>query len=302
VRIYYPTSGGPYPVIIFSHGAGGARNVAPALLEYWAAAGYVVIAPTHEDSITMRDGRNRIDGILRSFALDPRVRLSRVEDVKFIIDRLPGIEVYVPQLRGRVDATIVGAGGHSAGAMTAMLLAGARGDMASNGPGGPEAGDVSDGRVRCALVLSGQGFSGGGSAFTEDSWKGVDIPMFVMTGSLDWSDKTRQTVESRQDPYRYAPAGSKYLAVIEGAAHMSFTGRAAKLEEGIDARWIEGYLGGPEVDAVEGYDQEAIFGWIQQSTLAFWDLYLKGDEAAAAFLTSDGVGRLGDGAVHFESK
>src|SRR5580698_6059441 len=49
LTVYYPVGQGhwPFPIIIFSHGAGGSKDGYRYLGSYWAAHGYVVIHPTH---------------------------------------------------------------------------------------------------------------------------------------------------------------------------------------------------------------------------------------------------------------
>src|SRR6266436_7475404 len=54
VRFLIPKSGGPFPVIVFSHGAGGSGQNYFPLTGFWATHGYVVIQPTHNDSIALR--------------------------------------------------------------------------------------------------------------------------------------------------------------------------------------------------------------------------------------------------------
>jgi predicted dienelactone hydrolase len=51
VRVVHPASGGPHPLIVFSHGDGGSREGVTELGRAWAASGYVVVAPTHADSV-----------------------------------------------------------------------------------------------------------------------------------------------------------------------------------------------------------------------------------------------------------
>ena len=45
---------GPFPLIVFSHGAGGDRSAFESLGNDLAAHGYVVVFPTHADSIKLR--------------------------------------------------------------------------------------------------------------------------------------------------------------------------------------------------------------------------------------------------------
>src|SRR6476619_4898378 len=50
VSIEYPTRGGPFPVIVWSHGYGGSSQSYEPLVSFWVSNGYVVIRPTHADT------------------------------------------------------------------------------------------------------------------------------------------------------------------------------------------------------------------------------------------------------------
>ena len=43
-----------FPLVVFSHGAGGSRATFPDLTAHWASHGYIVVLPTHADSIELR--------------------------------------------------------------------------------------------------------------------------------------------------------------------------------------------------------------------------------------------------------
>ncbi|MFN9975583.1 MAG: chlorophyllase/cutinase-like alpha/beta fold protein, partial [Phycisphaerae bacterium] len=43
LRVHFPTAGGPYPVVLFSHGFGGDRSTFAPIGQHWASHGYVVI-------------------------------------------------------------------------------------------------------------------------------------------------------------------------------------------------------------------------------------------------------------------
>ncbi len=322
LKVYYPEqprSGStskagdksPFPVIIFSHGAGGNREVAPELLSFWASHGYVVFAATHQDSLSLAKARGEetsMKEILTKFGTDPQFRISRVEDDRLIIDSLTTLPRLVPELEGKLDATRIGVGGHSAGAMTAVLMGGAIMDMPVNGVGGPEVEGLKEARVAATLLLSGQGITRGPGdrqmgAIKENTWEDCDGPMMVMTGSLDDSAETGQTAASRKDPYIYAPPGDKYLLFIEGAAHMSFTGRAAGREGRGSGKLQNLLLGRGELQKeIEKYDQDAIFTLIESNSLAYWDAYLKADAGAKAFLQSDAPGAAAEGMLEYEYK
>ena len=53
IRISYPDTAGRLPVIIFSHGNGSKGDMYQGFTDYWASHGYLVIQPTHIDSISL---------------------------------------------------------------------------------------------------------------------------------------------------------------------------------------------------------------------------------------------------------
>jgi len=120
LKIYYPDAAGPFPVIIFSHGALASKDCYSALGQYWASFGYVSIHPSHGDSIADSGYR----GTLREAISDPAAWKNRPEDVSFIIDSFADLERLVPQLKGQLDFRHIGVGGHSFGAYTAALIGG----------------------------------------------------------------------------------------------------------------------------------------------------------------------------------
>src|SRR5205823_1559023 len=54
VAVCFPKEAGRYPVIVFSHGAGGSGPRVLALPKFWASHGYVVLVPTHADSVALQ--------------------------------------------------------------------------------------------------------------------------------------------------------------------------------------------------------------------------------------------------------
>jgi predicted dienelactone hydrolase len=307
VRVHFPAVQGKnlLPIIVFSHGMGGSRDVAPELMEYWAGHGFAVFCPTHEDSTKLRrkDGQS-LDPqeMLLEFGMDDDKRVSRVEDDLLILDSLAEIEHQVPELAGRLDALHVGIGGHSAGAMTAMLLAGAKNDL----PSGEKQHSFREPRFTCALVLSGQGV--GQAGFKQSSWAGISIPMMVMSGSEDYAI-TKTDPQRRCDPYTFAPAGGKYLLYFDGAVHSSFVGGAAELQRAAQSkdglsRHQQAALKfkGETLDTILATDQVAVFDAVERASLGFWEAYLKGDKQAQAWLDSGAPARELTSALHYSHK
>src|SRR4029077_19202514 len=50
LRVHFPGGNGPFPLIVWSHGAGGSKDNYLTLMEHWASHGYITIQPTHSDS------------------------------------------------------------------------------------------------------------------------------------------------------------------------------------------------------------------------------------------------------------
>jgi dienelactone hydrolase len=100
---------GPYPMVLFAHG----YDVTPAfytpLLERWAAAGYVVVAPTFPILSGTPGGASHVD-YEQTFA-----------DGSFVITQVLGLGAGDP-LAGLVDAQRIAAAGHSDGEVISFGL------------------------------------------------------------------------------------------------------------------------------------------------------------------------------------
>lgn len=279
-KVYYPRSGGPYPVILFSHGFGGNKDAFGPIGQHWASYGYVVIHPSHDDGFGRREADPRKDGDHKLADQSRRGRLlgrlnnpekigDRVADLVLILDNLDELPKSVPGLKGKIDAKSIGVSGHSFGAYTAMLIGGVTVDL-----GKDQGQSFFDNRVKCILPISGQGT--GQQGLTEKSWDALKLPMMTITGTRD-QGAGGQGVEWKKEPYKYSPAGHKFLVVIDGANHFSFGG-------GLGGR------GGGVSDIVK------------LCSTHFWDAYLKDSEAAKKYLQSDQLVEDADGMCAFEKK
>jgi dienelactone hydrolase len=199
VRIIHPKAEGKFPVILFSHYAGGSNDEYERLAAHWAGHGYVSLLPDHADSPAV--GGQRGPQALQGWR-------DRALDLRFLLDSLGEIERAVPALRGKLDAGAIGAGGHYIGAHSAGLLAG----MKVFGPNG-EAETFADPRIKAVLMLSP---TGRGQGLTENSWKEMDLPLLVMTGPDDVSRRTGNDAAWRTEPFRLAAPGQKLLVSVKG--------------------------------------------------------------------------------------
>lgn len=109
----YPDAAGPFPLIAFSHGNGGHPRKFSQLFEAWAAAGFVVVAPTFPLS------NDEVPGSTSVFDLS-----NQPGDVSHAITaalRMNGERGSF--LEARVDPDQIGVGGMSLGGATTYMLA-----------------------------------------------------------------------------------------------------------------------------------------------------------------------------------
>jgi predicted dienelactone hydrolase len=288
VTVRYPRANGTrtrasWPLVVFSHGAGGSRAAFPELTTHWASHGYVVVVPTHADSVALRALRQNAR---RAFDVD---QLDRLADVVLVVDSLEQIEKKMDGFHGRramrIDRDRIGIAGHSAGALTAQMAVGVKVRL-SRGSGESELKSVGDPRFKAAIVISGQGTIN--RMLTRDSWNELARPFLVITGSKDVVPISRETPESRQEPFLLARPGQKFLLFIEGATHSSYAGRATMPASG--------------APLVTDADLRMITGVTSSATLAFWDAYLENDDHAREYLASDDLVKFAGGRAQLKRK
>jgi predicted dienelactone hydrolase len=279
VKIYFPKSGGgPFPVILFSHGLGGTRDTYEYLGRHWASHGYVCVHLQHlgSDSAVWQDTapRDRM-ATLRDAAKDPRNAIERPKDVTFAIDQTEALNKSDPTFKGRLDLDHIGIAGHSFGAYTVLASAG----QVFIGPRGNEM-SLPDPRITAAIAMSAPAQKRADDLL-DKSYAKIKIPILHMTGTLDTSPVVpTTTAEDRRIPFDHIRAPNQYLIVFKDGDHMIFSGR--------------GRMTGGEKDA-------EFQKLIKESSLAFWDAYLKGDAKAQAWLKDDFDDVLGENGS-FETK
>lgn len=272
VRIYHPdeTGDAAYPVIVFSPGLGGSRDMYRYLGEYWAAHGYVCMHVQHpgSDDAVWKDQARPVRRLAKA-AADTDNFVNRPQDVSFALDRLTACNQDASfALHGRLDLSRIGMAGHSFGAYTTMALAGQR---FRRGSGTME--HLADPRIKAAIAMSTpvKNRSGipGGHGYAE-----IAIPVYHLTGTLDSDPLGTPDPALRRVPYDQTRRAEAYLLTLDGGDHMVFSGQRRRGDGTHDAEFHR---------------------LIQESTTAFWDAWLKEDAAAMAWLKDDGFSdALGD--------
>jgi len=269
VRVTMPKGNGKYPVIIWSHGAFGSKDGYDPLVKFWAESGYVIIQPTHSDSLSLMSAEERRKALsyLSQGKFPPGIFKNwreRVLDIKFVLNSLDKLSEIVPELSSRIDASKIGVGGHSYGAFTTQVVAGATVRTLNGGRF-----SLTDERPIAFIAISPSGPDG---LFDTKSFAEIKRPMLLITGSNDFG-RGGQPASWRKRAYELLPEGEKFLLWIEGAYHdfggISGLSRAAR-------KWFAPRLMGGE--------NQKHLEIVRTVTLAFWDAYLKGDEKAKEFL------------------
>ncbi|MCA3237573.1 MAG: alpha/beta hydrolase [Curvibacter sp.] len=201
---YSPKSTGCRGVAIVSPGAGGSEKGYQYLGEAMSSLGYLAIVVGHQES-----GRSALREHLRGNGL--RERLSELmTDPNAYRGRFMDIAAAKEWAASKCNAPESILIGHSMGAATTMMEAGARNKLGLNGTDSFSA----------YIALSPQGT---GSIFPQNAWADIKRPVLSLTGTRD-DELGGASWETRTEPYMNMPAGCKWLGVIDGATHMNFAG------------------------------------------------------------------------------
>ena len=220
VRLYWPAQAAPgqrVPLIVFSHGIGGSRRGYRYLGDYWSAQGYASLHVQHvgSDGQVWLGNPFGMAGRLQAAAQDTEA-IARVGDIRFALDQLLKSE------RGAlIDPRRLVAAGHSYGANTTLLLAGAQ--VARQGM--PLL-DLHEPRFTAAIVISAPPFYGEADAGA--ILHAVSIPMLHITATEDeiLIPGYRSGAKDRLALFEATGSATKALAVFEGGSHSIFTDRA----------------------------------------------------------------------------
>lgn len=177
-KVFWPDSKlhpGPRPLVIVSHGLGGSRMGYRYLGEALAKSGFVAVHPQHLGSDRALWSRNPFTllGNFRDAAQDGNA-VARAFDVSFVINHI----LKMPNSPVKIDPDRIAIAGHSYGANTAMLIAGAKVSREQ------VLQSFNDARVKAAIIISAPPFYGDedlGAILGE-----ITIPTLHITGTNDF--------------------------------------------------------------------------------------------------------------------
>ena len=219
VKLYLPPATArrePVPLIVFSHGMGGSREGYSYLGANWAARGYASLHVQHVGSDSRLWSGNPLDMISRlQSAANEREAVNRVRDLGFALDAV----LADPQFAGVIDPARILAAGHSYGANTALLAAGAE----FSRPQGKLT--YRDSRILGAVIISAPPFHG--ETDPEAVVRTIGIPTLHITATGD-EIRIPGYLSDYQDRLRVftATGGTrKTLVAFRDGSHSMFTDR-----------------------------------------------------------------------------
>jgi predicted dienelactone hydrolase len=206
-------------LVVFSHGIGGSREGYSYLGRYFAAHGYGSLHVQHV-------GSDRQVWMGNPFALAARLgeaaqaseAVNRVQDLRYALDQLLASPV-----GARFDGRRIAAAGHSYGANTTMLIAGALVQQQGRSV------SLRDPRISAAIVISAPPFYGQGDP--QAILSAIELPTLHITATQDVIQipgyvsglQDRIDVFNAMGSERAVP---KVLAVFKDGSHSIFTDRA----------------------------------------------------------------------------
>jgi predicted dienelactone hydrolase len=212
-------------IAIVSPGAGGSEQGYRYLGEALSSLGYLTVVTGHQESgmrvLREQTFRNGLRRGLAELITDPDAYRGRFMDIGAATG-------WAQDQCGSSKSVLIG---HSMGAATAMIAAGARNHLGANGTNSFSA----------YIALSPQG---AGLIFPENAWADITVPMLMLTGTRD-TELGGGSWETRTEAFKNMPAGCKWLGVIEGATHMNFAGIGrSRSVEAVTAQTIGAFLVG----------------------------------------------------------
>lgn len=225
VMVYKPSSGVCQGVALISHGAGGSEKGYAYLGAAMADDGYLALVVGHQES-GPQAVQAQISGKSVSEGLASLITESKAYQARFM-----DLSAAKEWAQGQCNSKVAFLLGHSMGAATVMMAAGARNKLNMK--------DKSEYSAYIALSPQGSGL-----IFPDNAWRVIQHPVLMLTGTKD-QELGGLSWESRTEPFMNMQAGCKWLGVVDGATHMNFAGfGASKKTEDLTIQVIRDFING----------------------------------------------------------
>ncbi len=209
---------------ILSHGAGGSERGLRYMAEHLQSKGWLTVSVGHAESgraVLLKQwradaGTDRRNG-LAQLLTDTGAYHARFED----------IQTALRWTKGRCKSGFTALLGHSMGAATTLLLAGAKNNIGLKH------------RIEfdAFVAMSAQGVGG---LFPVNAWSTIKAPVYVLTGTEDHAHNGDW--KSRLAVYQSLPPGCKWQGIIAGANHMAFGRGGNRSEQSLITDSVSAFL------------------------------------------------------------
>ncbi len=210
-------------VAVISPGAGGSERGLAYLGKGMASLGYLALLVGHQES-GLRAIRQHMRGSGLSDGLSQLITDPQAYGGRFI--DIAAAKQWAGAHCRATESILLG---HSMGAATVMIEAGAKNKLRVSG--------LDDFDIYVALSPQGVG-----SIFPNDAWREISSPVLMMTGTRD-EELGGLSWKTRTEPYQHMPPGCKWLGVVDGGTHMDFGGSGTSQEpEKLTMQTIQAFL------------------------------------------------------------
>ena len=260
VRLLTPAAQGQYPLVLFSHGNWSHQLEYDVILTHLARQGYAVLTLDHDDCCGMARG-------IMAALWYGNLRLieQRVWDMALLLNHPARLDALAPA-GVQLDHDRVAIAGHSFGAYSAQLFAGAtvfdkkqqQQRAVAYSLQRPDA-------IKAILAISPPGpmFK----EITAQSWQAINKPMLATTGTWDVEPRFFPDYQLHLMSHYTASPGSQYGLIIAGADHY-FGNLICRTHR-------------------EQAPQHLQMQLLKSATMAFLDHYVKQQADAGEFLLSN---------------
>jgi predicted dienelactone hydrolase len=276
---------GKTPVVIISHGLASRPEDFAKDAEHLSSYGYVVALPQHPGSDT-KQAKALIEGYARE-VFDVDEFINRPKDISYVIDELERRNQ--SQFEGRLALDSVGVGGHSFGGYTALAVAGAEIDFENleqecnrqfsglnislllqcRALALPrQAYNFRDERVQAVYAIN----PVNSSIFGPKGLSKIEIPVSIGAGTYD---PATPLVFEQVRSFLWLTTPNKYLAAVEGQAHVDFSQLDAEITEAIAS-----------VENLTLPTPQLIANYTHSMQLAFFEVYISARNDIRPYLQS----------------
>ncbi len=266
VDVYVPSGlTEPAPVVIISHGFGDVKESFTFLAEHIATYGYVVMVPEHVGS-DLQYRETYLEGRLNTL-LSPMEFINRPQEISFLIDKLETLVAESPEWSALLDLDRIGVAGDSLGSSTTLAIAGAEINYARLVEAcnvdnillnfalylecraqylPPQNYDLRDPRVKAVVA----GHPLGGALYGPEGMGQIDIPLLMVSGS---EDIVSPVVTEQFHPFVWMTSGRDAAGFFK---------------------------------LIAGENRDVGTAYYQGLSVAFWNVYLRGDESYRPYLSA----------------